>query len=109
MTPPQVPEFREVAKVGEIEPGRGKVFDLGGTPVAVFHTDGGYFAIHNTCPHAQGPLADGILDGSVVKCPWHGWRFDVTSGTCLVTPDASVATYRVKVDGDAILLGRGSA
>jgi NAD(P)H-dependent nitrite reductase small subunit len=104
-----VSEFREVGKVGEIRPGRGKVFDLGGTPVAVFHTDGGYYAIHNTCPHAQGPLAEGVVDGTIVKCPWHGWRFDMTTGACLVTADASVTSYAVRVEGDAILVGISSA
>ena len=98
-------EFREVAKVGAIASGRARVFDVAGTPVAVFHSEGRYFAIHNVCPHAQGPLGEGAFDGTIVKCPWHGWRFDVTSGACLVTADASVATFPVKVEGDTILVG----
>lgn len=101
--------FREVAKVGGIRLGRGKAFDVDGIPVAVFHTEAGYFAIHNVCPHAQGPLGEGRLDGTTVKCPWHGWRFDVTTGTCQAAARASVASFPVKVEDDAILVGVGGA
>ena len=96
--------FHEVAKRDELPPGQGKRVDVAGTPVALFNVDGVFHAIPNECPHAHGPLASGILEGTVVSCPWHGWRFDVTDGTCLFSADASLRSYAVKLEGDAVLV-----
>jgi len=44
--------------------------------LAVFNVDGVYYAIDNTCSHRGGPLGEGDLEGTVVACPWHAWRWD---------------------------------
>ncbi|RJG11055.1 non-heme iron oxygenase ferredoxin subunit [Pseudomonas cavernicola] len=97
-------EFVKVARVGDIEAGTGKTVYLGGTPVALFNVDGEYFAIHNTCPHEDGPLGEGTLCGCVVTCPMHAYEFDVTSGECLTEPAYRVEQFEVQVDGDDILV-----
>jgi nitrite reductase/ring-hydroxylating ferredoxin subunit len=96
--------FVKVAHAGDIEPGTGKTVNANGTPVALFNVDGVYHAIHNTCPHEDGPLGEGELSGSVVTCPWHAYEFDVTSGGCLTEPAYRVERFEVRVDGDDILL-----
>jgi nitrite reductase/ring-hydroxylating ferredoxin subunit len=97
-------EFVKVACVGDIEPGTGKTVNLEGIPVALFNVNGEYFAIHNTCPHEDGPLGEGTLCGSVVTCPTHAYEFDVISGECLTEPAYSVEQFEVRVDGDDILV-----
>jgi 3-phenylpropionate/trans-cinnamate dioxygenase ferredoxin subunit len=95
-----------VAKVGEIAPGSVKVVRFEDQDVAVFHVDGGYYAIDDICTHDGGPLAEGTLDGAVIECPRHGARFDVRTGAVLCMPaTAPVPTYSVRVVGDAIQVG----
>ncbi len=92
----------EVAKTADLAPGKGMVCEANGRPVALFRTEEGFFALDNTCCHRGGPLGEGFLDGSIVTCPWHGWRFDVRTG---VSPDneaARVATHAVTVEGDSV-------
>ncbi|MGF6154545.1 Rieske (2Fe-2S) protein [Pseudomonas fluorescens] len=101
-------EFVKVACVGDVEPGNGITVNLGGTPVALFNVDGRYFAIHNTCPHEDGSLGDGILCDNVVICPVHAYEFDVTSGECLTEPAYQVEQFEVRVDGNDILLRQSS-
>lgn len=97
--------FVRVARKGDLEPGTGKTVDVNGTPVALFNIDGIYYAIHDTCPHEEGPLGEGELSpAAVVTCPWHAYEFDVTSGRCLTEPAYSVERFEVRVEGDDILI-----
>lgn len=60
--------------------GEGRSVTVGGRRIGVFHTEAGYFAIDNDCPHEGGPLSDGLLAEACVTCPLHGWRIDLRSG-----------------------------
>jgi ferredoxin-NADP reductase/nitrite reductase/ring-hydroxylating ferredoxin subunit len=73
--------------------------------IAVFNDGGRFHANDDACTHQGGPLSEGTLDGRVVTCPWHGARFDVTTGA-VVSPPArrSVATYPVRVSGPDLLV-----
>ena len=75
-----------VAPVDEVPPGEGRVFEVKGRTLAVFNVDGRFYATDNDCPHRGGPLGEGDLDGTVVRCPWHAWRWDVTPGPTSTTP-----------------------
>jgi 3-phenylpropionate/trans-cinnamate dioxygenase ferredoxin subunit len=100
---PSVERFVTVARVGEIAEGGVKVVRLDDQPIAIFHLDGGYYAMDDLCTHDGGPLADGQLKGEVIECPRHGARFNVKTGDVLCLPAISpVATYEVKVEGDEI-------
>lgn len=98
-------KFVKVAKIPEIPVNSGKCFKVEEVPVAVFNIDGTFYAIHNICSHAGGPLADGFLDGTTVMCPWHGWAFDVTTGNLGGMDKGGVASYPVKVEDDEIWVG----
>lgn len=50
--------------------------------------------------HRGGPLGEGELDGKVVTSPWHGWRYDVTSGVNQIDPAVVVEKFEVKMEGD---------
>lgn len=97
-------DYKTVARVGEIPDGEGRAFAVNGAMVGVFHVNGEYFAINDTCPHMGASLAQGSLDGKNVTCPWHAWRFCVQDGTWLDNPRAGLGTesYPVRVEGDEI-------
>lgn len=97
-------ELVEIAKTGDLPPGRVKAFDVAGRRIALYHTASGFYATDNTCPHRGGPLAEGDLMGNEINCPWHLWGFDVTSGLCVGNPEISVTTHEVRVDGDRVLV-----
>ena len=60
----------------------GRSVAVGDRRLAVFRTADGYHAIDHACPHAGGPLADGIVAGGCVTCPLHGLRFELATGRC---------------------------
>jgi len=68
---------------------------------AVFDVAGSFCATQAKCPHKQGPLNDGTLDGSTVTCPWHGSQFNVCTGAVLKGPAVDpLKTYRVIVEDE---------
>ena len=95
--------FTRVAVAQEVPVGTSKQLIVGGRTLALFNVEGVFHAIDDTCPHRGGPLSEGELAGTEVTCPWHGARFDVTSGAVLGPPARSaVASYKVQVVGDEI-------
>jgi nitrite reductase/ring-hydroxylating ferredoxin subunit len=85
-----------------VPPGEGRVVEANGHTLAVFNVEGTFFAIDNRCVHRGGPLGEGPLEGSVVTCPWHAWRFDVTTGANVNNPAVKVACFPVMVDKGTI-------
>lgn len=81
----------------------GRSVAVDGRRVAVFHTEHGFRALDNACPHLGGPLADGLLSDRCVTCPLHGRRIDLDSGEVL-NDEGSVAVHEVvERDGDLYL------
>jgi len=78
--------------------GEGRVFPVDGQSVAVFRTRAGQvYAVQAECPHRGGPLADGLVGGSTLICPLHGWKFDLTTGKALFG-ECGLKTFPVRVD-----------
>jgi nitrite reductase/ring-hydroxylating ferredoxin subunit len=96
------PRRVRVAAAGELAHGEGRVVEVEGRALALFNVDGRYYAIDNVCPHRGGPLAEGDLDGRVVSCPWHAWRFDVTTGANVNNPAVKAGCYAVTEDAGAV-------
>ena len=69
-----------VARQQDIPEGRGLCVQIDGIDVGLFRAEGEIYAMENRCPHAGDPLSEGRLDGAVVTCRAHGWRFDVRTG-----------------------------
>ncbi|MDP6032184.1 MAG: nitrite reductase (NAD(P)H) small subunit, partial [Alphaproteobacteria bacterium] len=66
---------------------------------------GEYYAIHDTCPHKKtAPLIRGTLDGIAIKCPNHGYRFDLKTGECNISSDFNAKIFQIKVEGGEIFL-----
>lgn len=109
-----------VAAVGEIAPGTCKIVTVKGREIGVFLVNGEYFALFNRCPHEGAPLCRGRLfaamesdrpgeyrltrAGEMLRCPWHGWEFDIRTGQSWCEPDGVKArTYDVTVEPGAVL------
>jgi nitrite reductase/ring-hydroxylating ferredoxin subunit len=99
--------LERAARLAEIPVGSIKEVQLAGTPVALANVGGKFYAINNTCLHRSGPLGQGVLEGTVVTCPWHGWQYDVTTGKTVMNPDAGVGCYRTEVQGDEVYVDLG--
>jgi nitrite reductase (NADH) small subunit len=99
--------FLRTAKKDEIPPGTIREFDIDGKNIALANVDGKLFAINNVCLHRGGPLGEGELEGQVVVCPWHGWKYDVTTGKLTTNPTVGVQCYAVEIRGDDIYVDLG--
>jgi 3-phenylpropionate/trans-cinnamate dioxygenase ferredoxin component len=97
-------EFVKVASAGAIPVGSGVTVEVGAKVIAVFNCNGTLYAIDDTCPHQGGPLGEGELEGHVVTCPWHEWRYDVRSGVNVDDEACKVTSYSVRVEGDDVLV-----
>lgn len=92
-----------IAPTREIPPGARRRVVLSGRPVVVFNLSGAYFALLDRCPHQGASLCAGLLTGmarsdgpgdyrmermgEVIRCPWHGWEFDIRTGASAFDPD----------------------
>ena len=85
-----------LAGVDEIPPGTMKAFTIGTATILVVNRAGIYYALDNRCTHMGGDLSKGKLEGSVVTCPRHKSRFDVTNGAVLSGP--KIPLFRIKID-----------
>jgi nitrite reductase/ring-hydroxylating ferredoxin subunit len=112
-----------VATVQEIPPGERKLVTVRGRPIAVFNIKGAFYGLLNRCPHQGGPMCQGLLTGlitsddpgtyqysrggEILRCPWHGWEFDVKTGQSYCDPQKiTVRNYPVEVAlGQRIMQG----
>ena len=76
---------------------------VSGRHVALFRLGDDFYAIDNLCLHKAGPLCDGPIDSNnVVTCPWHGWSYEIKTGTLVQDPRVGVSKHEVRIDGDQI-------
>jgi nitrite reductase (NADH) small subunit len=97
--PPREGKLVTVGRVEDLPEGRGATVELaGGKELALYRVGGEFFCVENFCPHKGAPLADGQLLGHSVTCDWHGWRFDIRTGSCLNRAADAVETYEVVIE-----------
>lgn len=104
----------EVCPVEELPPGERTIVEAEGLSIGVFNVDGEFFALNNVCPHQLAPLCEGPVtgevtapdvgeyemtrQGEVVRCPWHGWEFDIETGESVFNPHLHTRTFDVEVE-----------
>jgi nitrite reductase (NADH) small subunit len=99
-----------IARTEAIPAKEGRAVNIGGQELAIFNLGDRFVAIENQCPHKGGPLCDGIVSGSVVVCPLHGWRFDLNTGLAVrASAAACVTTYATRVEDGVVLVNAGQA
>lgn len=97
----------QIAPVSAVPEGAGKTFQIGGHPIAVFNVGGVFYALDDTCSHADASLGEGEVDSDelCVECPLHGSLFDLRTGAPRTLPAFKpVATYRAWSDGVAVFV-----
>ena len=115
------PTRQVVARAGDIAPGTSRVVNVKGREIGIFNVKGEYFALANRCPHAGGPLCEGRIVALVqsegpghyrlarhqefLRCPWHGWEFDIRTGQSWCDPTSTRARqFAVTVEPGAQLV-----
>ena len=94
-----------IAKVNDLEDGDMKEVEVGELKILLTRLDGAFHAIGGECAHYGGPLAEGVLSGMHVTCPWHQARFHVKTGEVTDPPALdSMARFETKVQGDKVIL-----
>ena len=95
----------DIAKVDELQDGEMKEIEVAGLKILLTRLDGKFYAIGGECSHYGGPLAEGVLSGEEVTCPWHQARFLVKSGDLLNPPALdAMARFEIRVEGDKVIL-----
>src|SRR6478735_5132331 len=106
-----------VAQREEIPPGGRKIVRVAGPEVGLFNLDGTFYALKNVCAHQGARVCLGKivgtalpsdvyeykygLEGRILRCPWHEWEYDITTGASVFDPSVKVVSYPVEVvDGD---------
>jgi nitrite reductase/ring-hydroxylating ferredoxin subunit len=97
----------KVAEAGEVGEGQARVVEAEGRTLALFNVEGRLYALDNACAHRGGPLGEGDLEGRLVVCPWHAWRWDVTTGNNANNPAVKMASYPVRVEADGVYVELG--
>jgi nitrite reductase (NADH) small subunit len=93
-----------VSLIGLTEVADGKSLEVtaSGKIFAIYNVDGRIHVIDGICPHAGGPLGKGMLRGTVVTCPWHGWQFDVSTGHHCLNDRICQTRYDVEIQDGKI-------
>ena len=88
-----------VASLEDVPVGEPKYVEVEGKAVVLVRVGEGVYACSDVCTHQGGPLSEGQLSGTRLTCPWHGWSFDVKTGTCLMpSRGGAVPSYPTRVD-----------
>ncbi len=116
--PASMSERHVVCRVSELPPGERKIVEIGKRSIGVFNIAGEFFAILNLCPHQLAPLCKGKITGTnehgavgeypwtrqgeIIRCPWHGWEFDIKTGRSIFNPHrVRTRSYAVEVSTEA--------
>jgi nitrite reductase (NADH) small subunit len=73
-----------------------------GQEIALFKKGDEVFAIENVCPHREAPIADGVIHGEIVTCPWHNWQINVRTGCVVYNETLCARTYRCKIENGLV-------
>jgi len=95
-------QFVAVLDEKELQEGKMKLVTVEGTPVLLVKHQGQIFAINNRCPHMACGFSGGTLDGGVIVCPCHEWRFDLETGEYEDAPGFRLTRYNWKIGAGKI-------
>jgi nitrite reductase/ring-hydroxylating ferredoxin subunit len=96
------------------------MLDIGRWGIGVFNVGGRFYALNNYCPHMGAPVCRGIVKGTVeadatyrvrwvrageiLRCPWHGWEFEIETGVTIAGPARRISTYPVTIEDGKVVV-----
>ncbi|MEH7380486.1 Rieske (2Fe-2S) protein [Bacillus sp. JJ1533] len=115
----------KVCRTEELTNGQRKIVTVDNMSIAIVNSDNRLYAFRNSCPHQGAPLEFGSISGAmdssephkyeygchneVIRCPLHGWAFDMKNGHSLFTSKVKIKTFEVKEEeGFIILMVKGN-
>ena len=92
--------WKKLLPVSRTEFGQGRFVVCGEQELAVFRLEDPerFFVVSNSCPHAGGNLSAGEVEGRIVTCPWHHWKFDLSDGRCIESGRVLLRRYEWRVE-----------
>ncbi len=97
----------EVAELDDIPRLGARVLKTDTADIALFRTsDDKVFALHDRCPHRNGPLSQGIVHGESVTCPLHNWKIDLATGHALGADEGCTNRFEIKIEEGIVYLAR---
>jgi 3-phenylpropionate/trans-cinnamate dioxygenase ferredoxin subunit len=110
----------EVARLDEIPPGGRKLIRIAGREVGIFNIQGQFYALKNSCAHQGARVCLGKVvgttlpssvytfsygkEGQILRCPWHSWEYDITTGEAVFDPAVKIVTYPVEIDDEKVFV-----
>ena len=110
----------KIGPADEVAPGERRLITISGRSIGVFNVKGTFYALRNSCVHNQGPVCLGEVGGTylpsapdeyrqgladqVLRCPWHGWEFDITTSRSLADSSTQLKSYPVTIEEGQIVV-----
>lgn len=98
-----------VAELDQLDESKPTVFSIEGRSIGLIQSNGKIYAVRNVCPHKRAPICRGTLrgtmlpsapstfefglEGQILQCPWHGWEFDLETGTTVCENSGKKLTF----------------
>ena len=96
-------EWTRLCSVGEAPaPSEVREVDAAGRTFCLANLRGELHVLDNICPHREGPLGQGWIEGDTVVCPWHAWAFNCTTGIADPPEHAEVKIYPVRQEAGEV-------
>lgn len=111
-----MPTLHPICRVSDLPPGERRIVEIAGKSIGIFNVSGKFHALRNICPHQFAPLCEGKITGyappsavgeyawsspgAILRCPWHGWEFDIATGRSVFNPHR-VRTQSIPVTVEA--------
>ncbi|CAH8769534.1 Rieske (2Fe-2S) protein [Paenibacillus dendritiformis] len=102
-----------VLDTADVSEGGHVVVQVEGREIGIFRVNGEFYALHNYCPHQGAPMCAGLVSGTnlpsgvyeyeysrkgeILRCPWHGWEFDIKTGKSLFSDRTRVKKYELEI------------
>jgi nitrite reductase (NADH) small subunit len=96
--------FVKVGSLAALAPGTVIEAEVNGSPYALCNHAGELRAFSGICPHAGGPLGQGMIEDGRLICPWHAWEYDCLTGANDYDQNLKLTMYPIKTEGDDILI-----
>jgi apoptosis-inducing factor 3 len=99
------PDFRAGTKFSELTDHEPLLGHFDGEPAVLVRKGDQLFATGAVCSHYGGPLAEGLVVGETIRCPWHHARFDLRTGEAIGAPALNpVSCFTVRRQGDMVTI-----